>query len=79
MTRSEVIDGLEIIAASIEWDTSIYNQVVIDEAKKYVNAFFKAREEMVKYREQMLFSHNNSYAAMADMLIAKMDKCLKEQ
>ncbi len=37
MTRSEVIDGLEIIAASIEWDLPIDYQVVIEEAIRYIS------------------------------------------
>ena len=37
MTRSEVIDGLELIAASIEWELPIDFQVVIDEAIRYIS------------------------------------------
>lgn len=37
MTRSEVIDGLELIAASIKWELPIDYQIVIEEAIRYIS------------------------------------------
>ncbi len=37
MTRSEVIDKLELLKAEIEWDKNIEYQIVIDEAIRYIS------------------------------------------
>lgn len=37
MTRSEVVEGLKVIAAAIEWELPIDYQYTIDEAVRYIN------------------------------------------
>lgn len=37
MTRTEVIDKLELLKAEIEWTNSIEYQIVIDEAIRYIS------------------------------------------
>lgn len=77
MDKEEILKNLELIKAAIEWETDIYNQVVLDDAIKHINAFYELKEKMVKYREQMLFSHNYSYAAMTDKWISIMDNLIE--
>lgn len=36
MSREEVVKGLEVIAASIEWELPIDYQMVINEAIRYI-------------------------------------------
>lgn len=37
MTRSEVVEKLELLKAEIEWDKNLEYQIVIDEAIRYIS------------------------------------------